>query len=298
MLESVRSLVAAQGQQQVDINVFLVRATVFEVLTQGADDYFIKVAPAGSLKAEYQAMMTANFAFPLITAKPIALHTENGRDFLLAQRIEHITASRIAVEAVKESSWRSFAGLVLGGCSQTNAEPTPNHRTVIESALALLVDPFLRDSIRTWLDWRGRSILQRLPHVRQHGDLAINNLGVTPTGLAVFDWEDYGRVDFPLLDFAVFLCSAHHFNVKDILSRILNESDNRFGALSDAVRHHHNLEKFEFVRLLVLALVLFRKLKAEGDYSSEIVATVTATIDDIWQCVDVVDQDARPSSST
>jgi hypothetical protein len=60
------------------------------------------------------------------------------------------------------------------------------------------------------LDLEG--ICRRLSYVRQHGDLVANNVGVTARGIVIFDWEDFGRVELPGFDIALFLASCLDYN--------------------------------------------------------------------------------------
>lgn len=76
--------------------------------------------------------------------------------------------------------------------------------------------------------------LQDLPGIPQHGDFVINNLGLAVSGLVVFDWEDYGKVDFPGFDVFTLCLSVTGFDVEALL-RICSPTSRRGRALDSLV---------------------------------------------------------------
>ena len=85
----------------------------------------------------------------------------------------------------------------------------PGDREPHSAALAHMIDD-LDDAeakaLRRVMDDRDPAALDRLPHVSQHGDLVINNLGRAARGMVIFDWEDFGRVTLPGFDVARLDC--------------------------------------------------------------------------------------------
>lgn len=60
------------------------------------------------------------------------------------------------------------------------------------------------------------SPLWDLPGLPQHGDLALNNLGVGERGLVVYDWEDFGKSSLRGMDLAVLLASVCRFDAAQL----------------------------------------------------------------------------------
>lgn len=299
MLDNLRALLSEDGllkpDQPMVANVFLLRSAVCEVLIPGGTDFFVKVAPRDALAQEFAASMAAHDAFPRITARPIKLRSANDRDYLLMEKIDHDLVTRSGIERLPEGAWFDFTMLMLNGCgaADNGAEPE-GHGQALARALALLPADATRQAMGRWLDQTGAALLARMPRVIQHGDLAVNNVGVRDGGLVVFDWEDYGRVAFPVFDFTIFTSSLLRFNARDIIYLHLSEPRDRVGRLARAFREKYRITPSEQLRLAACALVLFHQIKVEGGYSAEIIETVRRTLNDIWDFATVTEAQALP----
>lgn len=296
MLDDLRDLLSEDGllepDQDMIANVFLLRSTVCEVLVPGGRDFFVKVAPRDALAQEFSASRTAHDAFPRITPRPIKLRSADDRDYLLLEKIDHDPVTRSGIERLPEEAWFDFTMLMLNGCA--DAEPQ-DHAEALSRALRLLPDDETARAMERWLNREGAPLLARLPAVIQHGDLAVNNVGLKDLGLVVFDWEDYGRVTFPLFDFTIFVASLRRFNARDIIYLHLSEPRDRIGRLARAVREKYRIDAAQQLRLAACALVLFHEIKVEGGYSTEIIETVRRTLADIWDFVTVTETQALPA---
>lgn len=80
-----------------------------------------------------------------------------------------------------------------------------------QTLLATLHEHFDRSAngprVRALLSDPLPALLRELPAAPQHGDFALTNLGVTRSGLVLFDWEDYGLFELPGLDLFTLLLS-------------------------------------------------------------------------------------------
>lgn len=299
MLDSLRNLLFEDGLIQPDqtmvANVFLLRSAVCEVLIPGGPDFFVKVAPRHALDQEFAASRRAHDAFPRITARPIKLGSAKGRDYLLMEKIDHEPVTRRGIERLPEEAWFDFTTLMLNGCASDAADHEPQaHKKALAEALALLPADATRDAMERWLDRSGAALLARMPAVVQHGDLAVNNVGISAGGLVVFDWEDYGRVAFPAFDLTIFLSSLLRFNAREIIYLHLSEPRDRVGRLARAFREKYRITPSEQLRLAACALALFHQIKLEGGYSAEIVETARRSLGDVWDFATVTEAQALP----
>jgi hypothetical protein len=114
--------------------------------------------------------------------------------------------------------------------------------------------------------------------VRQHGDLAANNVGVTETGIVIFDWEDFGRVSLPGFDVAIFLSSC----LKHDPARIRQWSERGIpesleAVVQDACRTF-GMDRFLFWSMLPIYLCYFLSLKNKFGYGDIIKNRLRNTI--------------------
>jgi hypothetical protein len=94
-----------------------------------------------------------------------------------------------------------------------NPEPSSEHPEELEKIIGDLQDLELAALLRSYLRRLDLERLRLLPHIRQHGDLVANNIGLAPRTLVIFDWEDFGRVQLPGFDVALLLMSFLDFDV-------------------------------------------------------------------------------------
>jgi hypothetical protein len=100
-----------------------------------------------------------------------------------------------------------------------------NRRTVGQSdtvALLGMLETRFKDSsfaplLIPWCSGTGQRELEALGSIRQHCDFVPNNLGVTASGLVIFDWEDYGKICLPGLDLCTLVLTCFDVDV-DALS--------------------------------------------------------------------------------
>jgi hypothetical protein len=70
--------------------------------------------------------------------------------------------------------------------------------------------------VRRLLAGVSESALSGLPTAPQHGDFALNNLGLARRELVIFDWEDYGVFELTGLDLFTLLLSIAWANGRDV----------------------------------------------------------------------------------
>ena len=80
--------------------------------------------------------------------------------------------------------------------------------TLLASLEASFKDSPFEAVLTPWSSGPGLRELEALGFTRQHCDFVPNNMGVTNSGLVVFDWEDFGKIALPGLDLCTLVISC------------------------------------------------------------------------------------------
>ena len=190
-------------------NVAIGRNFVFHVVAENGSFLTVKVGRTGGMEREYRSVRAAFEAFPEIVPAPLAFGGSQGLCMLAYKGVPH---GIISDESLSSAGGRLVRGMRDYGVRSVQEFSTGNggasHLEIFEQTLVELRDRELSDVVTGCVSESDRSRIGALPHVRQHGDLAVNNVGVTETGIVIFDWEDFGRVNLPGFDVAIFLSSC------------------------------------------------------------------------------------------
>lgn len=178
--------------------------------------YAVKVAVQGGLDREYRGLSMAHAAMPLNVPRPVGLTSHRSFPVLVICGIRHKTLASIrGAMRVFESGINKFIATSARAFVVQQSETSIDLREAIEYTSKLV----------TWPDWdaywnRIAPDVEALPCICQHGDLAVNNIGVAGGELIFFDWEDFGHVDLPGFDLAVLLLSLNDFDMQRLIGRL------------------------------------------------------------------------------
>lgn len=122
--------------------------------------------------------------------------------------------------------------------------------------------------------WQGKGISQglacveslSLPSLAQHGDLTLTNLGVH-ADLLIFDWEDYGVSQYPLLDLTSFMMSLHDFQLDKLYYTVL-QTHNQW---LETCLSLYSCTALQFLQCLPYSLAEFLDLKIRLGYGKEVI---------------------------
>lgn len=215
-----------------NVNVRLDNALV-DVYDDRGRYYHLRMTEAYDLDREHRIALAVSQAFGLFVPQPVAFIREGRLSCIVFEGVDFKVVSgpqlcgarpddRLASDLVAFFERASSVAVADDG------DPT----------VAQLVDALrtrYRGTDHEALVQRVLSVtdvgkLGQLKQLRQHGDFVLNNLGMRPAGLFIFDWEDYGRVCVPGFDLAVLLGSAVDFNparVRALRKATLKPSDAR-----------------------------------------------------------------------
>lgn len=119
----------------------------------------------------------------------------------------------------------------------------------------------------------------QLPKISQHGDLTLTNLGYS-NHLLIFDWEDYGESDFPLLDLTTFLLSLYEFNMQHLFKQVHHQS---ISTWLDSCLSLYSLSISQFLQSLPYSLAVFLQLKEHLGYGKEVIEKTKRALIDAQQ---------------
>ena len=167
--------------------------------------YFIKTAPTARsepLQNEAKALRTVGVFLVGRVPALLGFTTHNGFSFLVLSSLEGDPILGFADIAGSAARRDACVDLFRDLHSQTHAP----EKTEIDEQLA-----FFEREVPVLAKYASSltigTVLEKLPHINQHGDLVANNVGYKGNSPIVYDWEDYGRVGLPGFDAAMLVGS-------------------------------------------------------------------------------------------
>ena len=262
-------------------NITLVAASVFNIdaFTRGCTFFHLRVKACGTYPGEYENNRNAWRSFPRYVPELLGHFTRNGFEIIVFNGVPHdpVVAGNVAKDK------RHLIAELLGFFEGSNqaarvTQPLEPHRAFLRQIQARTTDARCTSILQEWIL---SDRLDTLPHVYQHGDFVVNNLGFSKSGLVVFDWEDFGRVSFPGLDLCTLLASDTAFNVEKLraISSVGSPLPGAYAELLEKSCPLIGLTTDLFRRLVPLYLVLFLDLKRS--YGKTIGQIVEKTIHDL-----------------
>jgi len=113
-----------------------------------------------------------------------------------------------------------------------------------------------------WTSGPGQRELEALGAIRQHCDFVPNNIGVTDSGLVVFDWEDFGKVSLPGLDLCTLVVSCVNGDFDALSANGGRALAERCSTFVDPACRALGIDSSLFWRLMPLYLLTFLHLKS------------------------------------
>lgn len=202
------------GAGSATCNIIIGRSFVFEVL-QGSEIYItVKASKNADLQREFECQTISHAALPEYVPAPLAFGEAKGLSLLASEGVPH---AKLTATAMRGAGARLFCGIKeyarrSAGTFATQ-QWTSAHHQELEKVLIRLDDKKLAALLESYISRLGVEQMLLLPHIRQHGDLVVSNIGVTTRGMVIFDWEDFGRVELPGFDIALLLVSSLDYDV-------------------------------------------------------------------------------------
>jgi hypothetical protein len=223
--------------------------------------FHVKVKECGHSPSEYSNYCNASRSFPKYVPEILGHDFRNAREVIVIRGIPHRHVPHGDLAADRHGLVREVISFVAASSAGARiATPVEPHQAFLRQVEACAADPVCAAIAREWIASRH---LDGLPHIQQHGDFVMNNLGATRAGLVVFDWEDFGRVALPGLDLCTLVASDTGFSADQL--RAIMRGDNRlapaYAELIDRSCPLIGLTPQLFRQLIPLYLVIFLDLK-------------------------------------
>lgn len=170
----------------------------------GHAELFVKFSLLTSLETEALRTRVASERFPSLVPAFVGYARCSGFD-LLASRAIYCRDPRVACP-VGSGDWPTLAsGLERFFRLVREQAAIRTTLDVDRSVWVAALQAFAGTLRLPDLALRSLALIQHhlsaLPPTAQHGDLVVNNLGLSEQGrLVIFDWEDWGAIDLPGLD--------------------------------------------------------------------------------------------------
>ena len=215
--------------------------------------FYIKLEQTSLLNQEYETITYWHERLPKNILKPLRFGCLNSKQLYIQQAKVH---RNLYVKA-----WNSRKDLRHALMQYFNV-----HKTLMGSL-------FLPDK-NLLADWHGKVVLKTmdaihqlsLPQIPQHGDLTLTNLGFDEH-LFIFDWEDYGKCQYPLLDITTFMLSLCDFDMNKFYYNVLQTQDSWLNQCLSI----YSCTAMQFLQCLPYSLAEFLALKLRLGYSEEVI---------------------------
>ncbi len=285
------------------VNVIVREPVLIHIFFKGGANYFVKAAknPTNSdirlyrefvlnetvaqenapssiqrIGREYNALFECSEIYPELVPVPIFFRESDHNVILVTQGIKHTVVNLENILQARPDFRHQLQQFLIGKerVISTDGREPYDQVLVFEQALSFLPQHLLENiqKIRLAHDWD--TMLARLPVIPQHGDLALNNIGLTNTAFVLFDWEDYAYTKLPGFDLCILLVSGSGFDASKLTALIDDDSrQSKHHSFLQPIMSGLGLNVSQLHELMLIHLVIFHQLKCHYGYSPKIIAT-------------------------
>lgn len=276
------------SKEDVVFNVSFGKNVVFQIRDKAKNRTLVaKASSSDSILRERHALETIEPHLIGRVPKLLVFEERSGTYVLVMEGVAHkrLTAARIEANYDKISiGLREILQFDLSWeRRQGNAFET------IVSRLSQLPNSIAREKINKYIESVDFSWAEKLPSVPQHCDFAFTNLGIRSdtNTLVVFDWEDYGILDFPGFDVAVLITSFFNFDSEKIFNFLAGKEVIPFSRLVDECFVTFKMDRKNFRDLYPVYLCLFLELKTSLEYEESTAERISKTLVKYCELVDM-----------
>jgi hypothetical protein len=234
--------------------------------------YQVKVSSERPLRDEYEALRIAHEAIPGNVPQPVGLYQKAGLEILICRGIRHKKVR--SLQTHREIIQREIKAILKGSKVFFREEkPSSPHMQQLMTACDHFKNHPLLIAMRGWLGNLDARLVNSLPHIKQHGDLTLYNMGVAGNKLIIFDWEDFGKISIPGFDLCCLaVSSVTRFSAMEI-ERVLERSAYPKEVMDIITCYCKELplDQEIFFNLYPIYLFYFLYLKDRYGYSPEII---------------------------
>jgi hypothetical protein len=240
------------------------------------DHYLVKVGLLTRLDREFRGLTAAYGAMPTNVPEPLRLATCRSYQVLVTRGIRHRQLLPLRGAADVDVFEKGIASFLATGARAFRRSERAVSSGGLREALARASE------LVGWRGWEAywegiRSLAERLPPILQHGDFAVNNIGVREGALVFFDWEDFGEIDLPGFDVAVLLLSLNDFSMSALVAKL----DAAGSVEADIVRSGCNslgMSAADFMDLFPAYASLYISTKSRLGYPAAVTGRIAAAL--------------------
>lgn len=223
--------------------------------------FHIKISMTDDLQTEFQQLKSLFNYFNGFMVKPLGFHIWAEKGFLVNQGLRHdpFSLNKLLSSKLKQNEIIDYFLLSQAICLKKGFQHTEPMSFALTSVLQ---DEFHIRQVETLSEQ-----LLSLGSQKQHSDFVVNNLAFNGDKLIIFDWEDYGKIQYPGFDLAILFCSLFEFNMTELFDALKNTAAIR--RIATECFKELGLELSDVYQFMPLYLYSFLYLKHSLAYSEE-----------------------------
>jgi hypothetical protein len=250
---------------------------VYFLFFENGNQFVVKVSKYKSLEKEYQATKEAFCILKnhISVPEPLCHSDEFGISIMVSRGIQFVPLTNVLVNKYPEIFKSGIYEYIDRSKEHFKVNRLKNtHIDMVYKMAAYFTGTAISPLLLEWFALTGNQNLDSIGHVRQHGDFAVTNIGISPSHLSVIDWEDYGRLTLPGID--VLIVCASYLDMEEIkIERLIYQKEPY--NLSEIINYFCNAYemKYEsFMELIPFYFTNFLYLKRKYGYGNEIIHQV------------------------
>ena len=193
--------------------------------------YHVKASRYRDLSEQFARYCLARARFQTRTPEPLAHVRLGGWSILMAHATDHRSVGAGDLAGAPESSRLGGDLIDFFAVARAHApadSKEPSHEAFMSEVRTYLsAYPGISRKVLASLATLDRSLLADIPHIPQHGDFVLNNLGRAHGRLLVFDWEDYDASR--LAGFDIFMMSLSVAGMNESSARMIQQTEDPSG---------------------------------------------------------------------
>jgi hypothetical protein len=250
---------------------------VYFLFFENGDQFAIKVSKYKSLEEEYRSAKDAFYILKnyISVPEPLCFSDEFGISIMVSRSIRFLPLTNVLVNRypdVFKSGMYEYIDRSKEHFKVNRSIIT--HVDMIHKMVAYFNGTAISPLLLDWFAQIGGQKLNSIGYVRQHGDFAVTNIGISSSHLSVIDWEDHGRLILPGIDVLIVCASCLEMEETKIERLIYQKDPYNLSEIINYFCSAYGIRYEFFMELIPLYLTNFLYLKRNYGYGEEIIHQV------------------------
>ncbi len=250
---------------------------VYFLFIENGDQFAVKVSKYKPLKKEYDSAKEAFIVLNnhILVPEPLYYSDESGVSLMVSRGIQFVQLTNTLATKYPEV-FRSgiFEYIDRSKNNFLVTQPKSSHSDVVNEMSAYFNGTAISSWLLEWLDLIGDHKLNTMIHIKQHGDFAATNVGISSHHLSVIDWEDHGKLTLPGIDILTICASYLEMEGNRIEQLIYRKDPSNLSEIINYFCTTYGIRYEFFIELVPLYLTNFLYLKKKYGYGEEIIVQV------------------------